>query len=209
MYAPNFKLPENCISKSVPKREDCLTQADYFSHINHCPGCVSGSNLTKRHNQINYAIARVLADYHMGYTIEPNGFPKTGSSTERGTRKYDGPDGLLTTEEGLTVVEIHCAHARLWYNPKSTNYDTVAMARNNKKFDYKDFSTNFGGIAVHVFTVSTGGVLHPDTIKFIQRDWLPHAYNAGRGLIRALTVEIWFAVARAMGSATQIASIRK
>jgi hypothetical protein len=207
MYAPNFKLPDNCISKTVPNRKDCLTQADFVDHILHCSGCV-GAVLIKKHNSVNYAIQKVLSSYNMGYTLEPNGLPKTDADVGS-KRKYCGPDGLLTTDDGLTAVELHCSHARLWYNPKSSNYDSVRTARNNKVDDYKNFETKYPGVSVQIFTVSTGGVIHPDTIKFIKNTWLPLARNSGRGLLRALTVEIWFAIARAVGSAVQIARIRK
>lgn len=206
-YAPNFKLPENCISKTLPTRQECLTQADYMDHILHCSGCV-GPVLVRKHNSVNYAIQKILSEYHLGYSVEPNGLPRTEAPVG-GKRKYCGPDGCLTTDEGLTVVEIHCSHPRLWASPKSSNTNTVQVARNNKVSDYKNFEAKYPGTKVQIFTVSTGGVIHPDTIDFIKTTWLPMARDSGRGLIRALTVEIWFAIARSVGSAVQMATIRK
>ena len=167
-----------------------------------------GNVLVKRHNSVNYSIQNILSAWHMGYSVEPNGLPKTDAPKDS-RRKYCGPDGCLQTDDGLTAVELHCSHSRLWYNPRSTNYDSVRTARNNKVDDYKDFETKYPGVKVQIFTVSTGGVIHPDTLKFIKNKWLPLARNSGRGMLRALTVEIWFAIARAVGSALQMAMIRK
>jgi hypothetical protein len=173
--------------------------------------------MTRKHNQINYAIRRTLANYGIGYTVEPKGLPLKDTTEEsRGPRAQDGPDGLLSAGEGLTAVEVHCAHQRLFHST-GTNYDSVTTARNTKTHKYRDadFETKYPGIKLVIFTVSTGGVIldqkspGPSSIRPIKKHWLPYADNEGRGLLRMLYVEVAFAVARSIGHILELAKMRK
>ena len=167
--------------------------------------------LTWRHNALNDAIARVLSNYYVTYAKEPRGFPMA-TREKLSNKKFNGPDGLLNTYQGTTVVEIHCAHSRIYYKSgENTNgiMDLVERARKRKITKYENFPTDYPGIRPVIFTVSTGGVIHPQTITEVKDNWLPEAYKNGHGLIRALRVEVMFAVAKACGQVLQGTGVRQ
>ena len=125
-------------------------------------------------------------------------------------KKCDGPDALLNTFAGLTALEIHCSHQRLFYaTTDKTNYNSVMRARQSKKYKYNAFQKTYPGVLVEIMSVSTGGVIHPEAIRWIKEQWLPVAEDGGRGLLRMLYVEVAFAVARSVGNVLQLAKLMK
>ena len=58
-------------------------------------------------------------------------------------------------------------------------------------------------------SVSTGGVIHPESIRWIKEQWLPVAEDGGKRLLRMMYVEVAFAVARSVGNVLQLAKVMK
>ncbi|PHQ86297.1 MAG: hypothetical protein COB65_01350 [Thalassobium sp.] len=230
MFVPGLTISPKCTNNSKPSREEATSQADVFDHVMHCAGCAA-SAITRKHNAINYAVRRVCRHYGIDYTMEPRGLPMPKSQKDldkekkkleqrklldeeqkKKFKKQDGPDGLLNTHAGLTALEIHCPHQRLYTTDSdATNsaFDSVAKATSDKKEKYKTFNNTYGGIAVEIFTVSTGCVIVPHTLEKVKENWLPVADQNGRGLLRMLQVEVAFDVTRAVGTLLQLAKTLK
>ncbi|PHQ78519.1 MAG: hypothetical protein COB65_13770 [Thalassobium sp.] len=214
-FVPGLTICEKCTNNTSPTRFLAKSQADVLDHVLHCPGCAA-SAITRRHNAINYAVKRVCRSYGIDYTLEPRGLPmpkKKNEEQQKETfKKQDGPDGLLNTHAGLTALEIHCPHQRLYTTDSEVttgHYDSVTKARTEKHNKYSTFSATYPGIAVEVFTVSSGGVIHKDTVSRIKETWLPVAEQSGQGLLRMLHVEVAFEVCRAQGVVAQMAKTIK
>ena len=218
-YAPGLSISKTCNNNASPNLMQAESQADVIDHVLHCPGCAA-SAITRKHNSVNYAVKRVLRQYGVDYTLEPRGLPMPKTKKEeqkqaeqqKKYKKQDGPDGLLNTHAGLTALEIHCSHQRLYMtesDAKDSHFDSVEIARSGKKSKYSTFPNIYKGIAVEVFTVSTGGVIHPKTLSRIKEQWLPVADQSGRGLLRMLQVEVAFEVSRAVGVIVQMVKTLK
>ena len=213
-YVPGIPVPPSCIGKALPKNDACHTWSDVVDHLLHCASCAC-STLVRKHNSVNHAVSRTIVNYSIDYSKEPRGLPvvhleKENDGHLRPYRHFDGPDGLFNTFDGLTALEIHCSHQRLFYSPGDRDhYDSVTVARSEKMYKYRNFEKNYPGIHLEVFTVSTGGVIHQDTIQQIKERWLPVADQGGSGLLRMLFIEVAFAVAKTLGNVLQLAKVMK
>jgi hypothetical protein len=213
LYVPGLNIYPGCNSHFKPTREVAASQADVLDHILHCTKCAS-STVNRKHDTVNFALRRVLGHYGISYSMEPRGFPVVNLPEHgipiRKREKRDGPDGLLNTYQGVTAIEIHNSHQRLFYDAKdTTTYDSVMHSHNQKNQKYKDFEGNYPGVFLHIMTVSTGGVISSDTMKHIKEQWLPVADRYGRGLLRMLYIEVAFAVGRAVGNLLQVSKLQK
>ena len=84
------------------------------------------------------------------------------------------------------------------------------MARSKKKSDYRNWCADYPTIDWEVFSVSSGGVMHKDTLKWVKEKVAPIAsFDQGIGLIRMLKTEVSLAVAKAVGQVLQLAKERK
>ena len=85
----------------------------------------------------------------------------------------------------------------------------VRRARMHKIDKYKDWPLLYPGIPLTVFTVSTFGVIHPDTERTIIEQWRPKLKDNGAGFLRALRLEFYFLAAKYLGSVLHLATVRK
>ena len=154
-----------------------------------------------------------LAESGIAYTVEPKGFPLKKPSDElKAFKAQDGPDGLLDSLLGLTVIDIHCTHQR--FTPSDGDwgqYDSVHMSRRKKVDKYKKFSAEYPGFRAEIFSVSTGGVMSKDTITEVKEKWQPMVAwrDGGRGLLKKLALEIAFSVGKAAGNLLAMAKVEK
>ena len=177
----------------------------------HCSSCAA-KGLTARHDSINHAIARTFTAYGIAYTKEPRQLPRKNVSEYHKIRSKDGPDGLLNAFDGITVVEIHCSHTRLYHSPNSDQrqYDQVGCARALKKHNYKDYANDYPGIKWTIMSVSSGGVIHPASLEWVKKQVLPLAsFRQGQGLMRMLKNEVALAVAKGTGMLFKLAKLQK
>jgi hypothetical protein len=212
-FAPGLSIPAHCTGIALPRRDlisASTKQSDVLDHVLHCSSC-SGKALVFKHNNVNHALARTFAHFGIPYTQEPKGLPKRNVNEYHKLRGKDGPDGICQSLDGITVVEIHCTHQRYYHKEaEKAKYCSIGASRAIKKCNYATFSSDYPGINCEVFSVSSGGVIHKDTLKWVQTKMAPLAsLNQGVGLMKMLTTEVAFAVAKASGSVLQLVKLQK
>ena len=212
-FAPGLSIPSHCTGIALPQRDQITAstkQSDVLDHVLHCASC-SGRALVYRHDSMNHCLSRAFTKFGIPISREPKGLPKRNVNEYHKQRGKDGPDAITNGLEGLTAVEIHCTHQRFFHRETDyTKYCSVGASRSLKKVDYATFSKDYPGIHCEVFSVSAGGVIHNDTLKWLKSSIAPMAsLNQGIGFMKMLKTEVTFAAAKSQGNVLQLVKLQK
>jgi hypothetical protein len=213
-FAPRLSVNPECRGSKLPRPADCVHTVDRIDHLMGCGFCCS-RQINRRHNNVNYAIRRQLNAYDNHYAVEPKGYSLTRAENQGGA---DGPDGCFESTQGIeTCIDVHVSHPRVHVSHTGDNKSAtensmcvVKLARDGKIYDYSGrhhWDELYPDTPVQFFTISSYGVLHPETLKDITQTWLPMLKDKGACFIRNLQIDLWFTTAKSLGAVLRISQV--
>jgi hypothetical protein len=194
---------KSCSSTVLPNFKHVNDSISFMDHVLHCAAC-AGPHLTRRHNAVNDAIRRTLKFHGVHYTMEPKGLFVVDPDQPRIFKHADGPDGLLLTEDGYTVVEIHCTHQK-WrnYNATHKHLSDIKYQRMGKQRKYAAFLEINPEISLHLLSFSSFGLLLVGA-DIIKNKWKP---LTDAGFMKDLVTDVLFSANKENAAAILFARI--